>query len=138
MTLIQIANDLLIAAELIQSGYYVGVETSQPANLLGATTVKVTGVVQEGGPVADAVCRLYIQASNDLIQWTTRHSQDLPAAPDVPSAFESPVGGGLAVPFAYVRARWVLRTTVFPLEGCPSMISPNSYYVITAHLHTSR
>jgi hypothetical protein len=132
MTLVQIANDLLVHAE--QAGplnYFLAVETSQPVSMLGASIVKVSGVVHAANQTdADEECRMEVQGSNDLIRWVTLHSQTLPIPPNLPSAFES-TPAQLAVPFAFVRVRWV----VYPTTDPPGPWG-DAWYLLSAHLNT--
>lgn len=129
MTLVSIANDLVIRGEALpDESQFVAFETSQPVTMFGADVAKVAGVIKNrdnlGGSLA---CAMRVQGSNDLYRWHTLWQDDLDTMGDVPGPFETPT---VPVFFAYVRAAWI----VYAIDG--SLLSSNGWYLLTASLHT--
>lgn len=129
MTLVVLAQDLLVQVQEQppSSGFYVGSECSRPVAMPPRAIVRLALVVQQQyGSEFDAY--VWLQGSNDLSTWHTVQAakvlldgQALPATASVGAA------EGVAVPFAYARAQWVLD----PLTE-PWVLEPGQAVLITA------
>jgi hypothetical protein len=127
MAAILIAQMLLIKAESKSTTdpQYMGVEFSQPISMAGAAVVALTGTVKD--IVRKSVkehCAAQIQGSNDLVRWTPVAATDLPTAPGSFSL------SGVAVSFAWVRVRWVLKAP-------DDTIDKDTMWTVTAELNTN-
>ena len=117
MAIVSVANDLWVRTALLPAGvgsFYVGFECSQPVSMLGASVVRVAGVLQA---VAGSGFELYgaLDGSNDLSTWVAVVvSGDLIAAtPSPPHKFSFAPATPVAFPYAYARVRWMLK----PVSG---------------------
>ncbi len=132
MAILQIANDLVVATvEMLDppSGFFIGVECSQPISMQAATITRVSGVVQS---IAGATFKLRaaIDGSNDLSTWVPVFiTVDLIGSNLAPFKFAFAPASATLFPFAYARVRWILQ----PASGA---LAAGQRVVLSANLAT--
>jgi hypothetical protein len=127
MTRVLIANMLAIVAEPNPADpKYIGVEFSPPVSMAGASVVAVAGTVKDVVRTStNEQCLAEIQGSNDLMRWFPVASGTV--LPGAPGSFAI---SGVAVSYAWVRVRWLLRAP-------DDAIHQGTMWVITAELNTN-
>ncbi len=132
MTIVQIANDLLVASVEVTatSGFYVGFECSQPVSMQATSIARVAGVVQSVAGAFQLVAVL--DGSNDLSTWVAMHTTgDLLAGEQAPFKFQFPSPSTPLFPFAYARVRWILEP-----EPEAAALADGQRVVLSANLTT--
>jgi hypothetical protein len=111
MTIVQIANDLLVATVVLPtSGFIIGFECSQPVSMQATSIARVAGVVQSFSGDAFGL-RAVIDGSNDLSTWVAVHTTaDLIGSDQAPFKFKF-VPTATLFPYAFARVRWILEPT---------------------------
>ncbi len=133
MTLLQIAADLYVVAVPVIT-FVQGADFSQPVAMLDAGLVRVSGVVQRIVGT-DFEFAAIVQGSNDLSTWQVAHVEPaILGTRSAPFSFAFGGGSGIAVPYAYARAWWLL----YPTAGDPPVLLEGSAILFSAHLSTGR
>lgn len=131
--LVEIANDLQLAAELIPgSTRYIGIADSQPVYIGFSNVLRLAGVIQDASIPNGEVCVFDLQVALALegpSPWHTLYSQSLPAASLAPVGFKQTNSARTGFPFT--RVRWRIE----PANPTAS-IAAGAWFRLSAYLNT--